>query len=106
VCLWFCEYPSGKPSRANYCEAENDSPSPWGEGRGEGGRKTFFQRPDAQAQEKLASFLALAPWRKWTLRSLSSSQIIATCGGPGVFWNLRKYCEWLIWSLWINPFAA
>jgi hypothetical protein len=34
---------SGKSSRANFCEPENDSPSPWGEGRDEGGRETILK---------------------------------------------------------------
>ena len=38
----FCERPSGKSSRANFSESEDDSPSPWGEGRDEGGRSTNF----------------------------------------------------------------
>ena len=34
----FCEKLSGKSSRWCFVEVANDSPSPWGEGRGEGGR--------------------------------------------------------------------
>jgi hypothetical protein len=36
--------PSGKSSRVNFYETATDSPSPWGEGRDEGGRETIFQR--------------------------------------------------------------
>ena len=33
---WFCGALSGKSSRGFSSEAKSDSPSPWGEGRGEG----------------------------------------------------------------------
>ena len=40
--LFIIGRPSGQPSRRFFKETADDSPSPWGEGRVEGGRETYF----------------------------------------------------------------
>jgi hypothetical protein len=41
----------GKSSRRYFSEPANDSPSPWGEDRVEGGRKTFFKSVEIRASK-------------------------------------------------------
>ena len=50
--FWFLDARPGKSSRTFSRETANDSPSPWGEGRGEGGRLTIVCAPIVFAERR------------------------------------------------------
>ena len=58
-CFWFCGSPSDKSRRSFFKETANDSPSPGGEGRGEGGCHPCIH--DAMAAPEKSGFMPCYP---------------------------------------------
>lgn len=59
VRLWSWGWPFGRHSRWFSSEAANGSPSPWGEGRDEGGRDSFISPRNLQSADSQDNWDAL-----------------------------------------------
>jgi hypothetical protein len=89
---WFCERRSGQSSRGVFKATAHVSPSPWGEGRDEGGRETNYFSTERELSQLAAGAITGDGWDDFNVGMSGDVLRIGTirASGKAAWWSSAK----------------